>query len=371
MTFARKWLEAQTLQGYDLAGNRLECRATTRKGTPCQRMPLPHNGYCPSHQHLADGDVLADEARRRPGRGLAVSLRRHARRLHRAGDHGFAPGREPRPRRPRAPRLQPHPRDRRVVGARSTAPRSPTRRRAAADGADAVITMVVDGAQVEEMLLGEDGAAAGAPDGTLFIDCTTIAPADARRIGTTLTDRGPRLRRRARDRLRAQGRGRHADDHVRRQRRRHGARDAAARGDGREDRPRRRGRPGPGGQGHLQLGQRRSTAPRSPRRWWSAAAPTSTSRPCSRSWAPARPTRRCCSSRASRCSSTTSRHCSSSSTCSRTSACASTRRARTARPFPFAALARELYSAGVGRGLGEQDFAAVLEVVEGLADTRV
>ena len=36
-----------------LLGNRLECRATTRKGKPCQRMPLPHNGYCPSHQHLA------------------------------------------------------------------------------------------------------------------------------------------------------------------------------------------------------------------------------------------------------------------------------------------------------------------------------
>ena len=62
--------------------------------------------------------------------------------------------------------------------------------RAAAEGADAVITMVVDGAQVEEMLLGEDGAAAGAPDGTLFVDCTTTAPADARRIGTTLTDAG-------------------------------------------------------------------------------------------------------------------------------------------------------------------------------------
>lgn len=31
-----------------------QCRASTRKGTPCQRMPLPHNGYCPSHQHLAD-----------------------------------------------------------------------------------------------------------------------------------------------------------------------------------------------------------------------------------------------------------------------------------------------------------------------------
>ena len=62
MTFARKWFEAQPTQGYDLAGNRLECRATTRKGTPCQRVPLSHNGYCPSHQHLADGDVLADEA---------------------------------------------------------------------------------------------------------------------------------------------------------------------------------------------------------------------------------------------------------------------------------------------------------------------
>jgi len=30
------------------------CRATTRKGTPCMRTPLPRNGYCPSHQHLAD-----------------------------------------------------------------------------------------------------------------------------------------------------------------------------------------------------------------------------------------------------------------------------------------------------------------------------
>lgn len=38
------------------------CRAMTRKGATCQRMPLPHNGYCPSHQHLADtehGEQLA------------------------------------------------------------------------------------------------------------------------------------------------------------------------------------------------------------------------------------------------------------------------------------------------------------------------
>ena len=60
MTLARQWLDTQPLQGYDLMGNRLECRATTRKGKPCQRVPLPHNGYCPSHQHLAEPvEVLA------------------------------------------------------------------------------------------------------------------------------------------------------------------------------------------------------------------------------------------------------------------------------------------------------------------------
>jgi 3-hydroxyisobutyrate dehydrogenase-like beta-hydroxyacid dehydrogenase len=39
--------------------------------------------------------------------------------------------------------------------------------------------------------------------------------------------------------------------------------------------------------------------------------------------------------------------------------------------FPSAALAGELYAAGAGRGLGERDFAAVLEVVEGLNDTKL
>jgi 3-hydroxyisobutyrate dehydrogenase-like beta-hydroxyacid dehydrogenase len=40
-------------------------------------------------------------------------------------------------------------------------------------------------------------------------------------------------------------------------------------------------------------------------------------------------------------------------------------------PFPFAALAGELYAAGAGRGLGERDFAAVLEVAEALAGERI
>jgi hypothetical protein len=40
--------------GFDVNGNPLQCRASTRRGTPCQRMPLPRNGYCPSHQHLVE-----------------------------------------------------------------------------------------------------------------------------------------------------------------------------------------------------------------------------------------------------------------------------------------------------------------------------
>jgi hypothetical protein len=31
-----------------------ECRAHTRRGTPCQREPLPGRDYCPSHKHLEE-----------------------------------------------------------------------------------------------------------------------------------------------------------------------------------------------------------------------------------------------------------------------------------------------------------------------------
>ncbi|MFL5819743.1 MAG: NAD(P)-dependent oxidoreductase [Solirubrobacteraceae bacterium] len=40
-------------------------------------------------------------------------------------------------------------------------------------------------------------------------------------------------------------------------------------------------------------------------------------------------------------------------------------------PFPFAALAREILTAAAGRGLGEDDFAAVIEVLEGEAGVRL
>lgn len=62
----------------------------------------------------------------------------------------------------------------------------------AARDADVVITMVVDGPQVQHLLFGPQGAAAepAAPRGKLFIDMSTTAPADARRAGERLRDAG-------------------------------------------------------------------------------------------------------------------------------------------------------------------------------------
>ncbi|HWX09523.1 MAG TPA: hypothetical protein VNY33_06065 [Gaiellaceae bacterium] len=46
-TFIEEQIEAGALDG-----GVARCRATTRKGKPCQRTPLPERDYCPSHQHL-------------------------------------------------------------------------------------------------------------------------------------------------------------------------------------------------------------------------------------------------------------------------------------------------------------------------------
>jgi 3-hydroxyisobutyrate dehydrogenase-like beta-hydroxyacid dehydrogenase len=63
----------------------------------------------------------------------------------------------------------------------------------AAANAEVVITMVVDGPQVDEVLLGESGAASRAEPGTLFIDCSTIGPAATLDIGSRLAERGLKL----------------------------------------------------------------------------------------------------------------------------------------------------------------------------------
>jgi hypothetical protein len=51
-------LERMPRNGLDATGRPLQCRATTRRGTPCQRVPLHPNGYCPSHQHLAETEEV-------------------------------------------------------------------------------------------------------------------------------------------------------------------------------------------------------------------------------------------------------------------------------------------------------------------------
>ena len=63
----------------------------------------------------------------------------------------------------------------------------------AAAAAEVVFTMVVDGAQVEQVLLGSGGVADGAGPGVLCVDCSTIGPTATRAIGATLHERGLRL----------------------------------------------------------------------------------------------------------------------------------------------------------------------------------
>jgi hypothetical protein len=61
LAFVDELLEQMPRNGFDANGNPLQCRATTRRGTPCQRVPLHTNGYCPSHQHLAETEQVEAE----------------------------------------------------------------------------------------------------------------------------------------------------------------------------------------------------------------------------------------------------------------------------------------------------------------------
>jgi hypothetical protein len=54
VVFIEEQIEAGALDG-----GVARCRATTRKGKPCQRTPLPEREYCPSHQHLEREPVAA------------------------------------------------------------------------------------------------------------------------------------------------------------------------------------------------------------------------------------------------------------------------------------------------------------------------
>jgi 3-hydroxyisobutyrate dehydrogenase-like beta-hydroxyacid dehydrogenase len=61
---------------------------------------------------------------------------------------------------------------------------------AVAAESDILISMVVDGGQVGEILLGAGGAIEAAHPGLLCMDMSTIAPPDTRRIGAALRERG-------------------------------------------------------------------------------------------------------------------------------------------------------------------------------------
>jgi len=63
----------------------------------------------------------------------------------------------------------------------------------AAAESDVVITMVVDGDQVKEVLLGPDGVATRARPGLLCVDCSTIGPTATRAIAGVLEHHGVNL----------------------------------------------------------------------------------------------------------------------------------------------------------------------------------
>ena len=161
-----------------------------------------------------------------------------ARRLHRARDHGLAHGREPRARRLRADRLEPHRRDGATSGPRA---RRRGRRLAAGAGVEQRRRDLDGGRRPAGRVgaarrRGRRGRAPGC--------CASTCPRSARprRGGSAsgLAERGVSLHGRAGDGLLPEGRGRDADDHGRRRAARLRARAAAVRGDGRAGRARRR-----------------------------------------------------------------------------------------------------------------------------------
>ena len=63
MTEATEYVDSQLRTGVTFDGSPVCCHASTRRGTACQRMPLPGTRYCPSHKHLDDEyDVAAAAA---------------------------------------------------------------------------------------------------------------------------------------------------------------------------------------------------------------------------------------------------------------------------------------------------------------------
>jgi len=54
MELATEYVDSQLREGVTFDGSPACCHASTRRGTACQRVPLPGSKYCPSHKHLDD-----------------------------------------------------------------------------------------------------------------------------------------------------------------------------------------------------------------------------------------------------------------------------------------------------------------------------
>jgi hypothetical protein len=52
MKLATEFVDTQLRAGTTFDGSPVCCHASTRRGTPCARVPLPGSKYCPSHKHL-------------------------------------------------------------------------------------------------------------------------------------------------------------------------------------------------------------------------------------------------------------------------------------------------------------------------------
>ncbi len=65
--------------------------------------------------------------------------------------------------------------------------------RAAADGAEIIVTMVSDTPDVEEVVLGAEGVIHGAPQGAIVIDMSTISPAATHKMAEELSKKGIKM----------------------------------------------------------------------------------------------------------------------------------------------------------------------------------
>ena len=81
---------------------------------------------------------------------------------------------------------------------------------------DVIITMLPDGPDVEEAVLGENGILEGARTGSIVVDMSSISPLVSQKIAEHLPCERCRFYRRSCQRRRAESRRRHSDHHGRR-----------------------------------------------------------------------------------------------------------------------------------------------------------